>query len=52
LGSFDSQGGKTKLTLRMVFPTAEVLDHVINVYGAVEGGHQTLERLAEHLAKS
>jgi uncharacterized protein YndB with AHSA1/START domain len=50
--TFEAQGDKTKLTLRMVFPTAAVRDHVIKVYGAVEGGKQTLERLAEHLAKA
>ena len=27
--TFEAQAGKTELTLRMVFPTAEVHDHVI-----------------------
>lgn len=50
--TFEPIGEKTRLTLRMVFPTAAVREHVIKTYGAVEGGKQTLERLAEQLAKS
>jgi uncharacterized protein YndB with AHSA1/START domain len=49
--TFEAQGDKTKLTMRLVFPTAEDCDRVVREYGAVEGGKQTLERLAEHLAK-
>jgi uncharacterized protein YndB with AHSA1/START domain len=41
--------GKTKLTGRMVFPTAEARDFVVREFGAIEGGRQTLERLAEYL---
>ena len=44
-------GGKTKLTGRMVFPTAEARDFVAREFGAVEGGKQTLERLSEYLPK-
>jgi hypothetical protein len=35
----------------MVFPTAAARDKVVTEYGAIEGGKQTLERLAEHLPK-
>jgi uncharacterized protein YndB with AHSA1/START domain len=42
---------KTKVTIRMVFPSAAVRDQVVKEYGAIEGGRQTLERLAEHLPK-
>jgi uncharacterized protein YndB with AHSA1/START domain len=42
-------GGQTKLTGRLVFPTAEARDFVAREFGAVEGGRQTLERLSEHL---
>jgi len=49
--TFEAQGEKTKLTLRMVFPSAAAREHVVKTYGAIEGGKQTLERLAEHLAK-
>jgi uncharacterized protein YndB with AHSA1/START domain len=47
--TFEAQGGKTKLTLRMVFPSAGARDHVVKRYHAVEGGEQTLERLAMYL---
>lgn len=43
------ESGKTKLTGRMVFPTAEACDFVAREFGAVEGGKQTLERLCEYL---
>ena len=49
--TFEEQGGKTKLTMRMVFSSPEELEHVVKVYGAIEGGKQTLERLEEYLAK-
>jgi len=44
-----AEGGKTRLTGRMVFPTAAMRDYVAKEFGAVEGGKQTLERLSEHL---
>ena len=44
-------GDKTELTLRMVFATAEARDRIVKEYDAIEGGKQTLGRLAEHLAK-
>ena len=43
-------GGKTRVKLRMVFPTAEHRDRVAREYGAVEGGKQTLMRLCEFVA--
>jgi uncharacterized protein YndB with AHSA1/START domain len=49
--TFANQGGKTRLTLRSVFPSAAERDKVVREYGAIEGGKQTLDRLAEHLAK-
>lgn len=33
----------------MVFPSAAARDQVVKEYGALEGAHQTLARLAEHL---
>lgn len=48
--TFDApEAGKTRVTIRMVFPTAEARDLVVREYGALEGAHQTLERLAAHL---
>jgi|HubBroStandDraft_6_1064221.scaffolds.fasta_scaffold05776_2 uncharacterized protein YndB with AHSA1/START domain len=43
--------GKTKVTIHMVFPTAADRETVVKEYGAIEGGKQTLERLAEYVTK-
>ncbi len=40
---------RTRVTMRSVFPTAEDRERAAKEYGAVEGGRQTLERLAEFL---
>jgi uncharacterized protein YndB with AHSA1/START domain len=47
--TFEEQGGKTTLILRMLFPSAEARETVIKTYGAIEGGNQTLARLADFL---
>jgi len=44
------EGNKTRLTGRMVFPSAETRDFVVKEFGAIEGGKQTLERASEYLA--
>jgi uncharacterized protein YndB with AHSA1/START domain len=49
--TFATRGGKTDLTLRLVFESNAARDNVIKTYGAVEGGKQTIGRLAEYLAK-
>jgi uncharacterized protein YndB with AHSA1/START domain len=41
--------GKTKVTIHMVFQTAEDRNRVVKEFGAVEGAKQTLGRLAGHL---
>ena len=46
--SFEDQGDQTLVTMRSTFATAEERDRVIQEYGAVEGGKQTLGRLAEY----
>jgi uncharacterized protein YndB with AHSA1/START domain len=48
--TFAQRGGRTDVTLRMVFASNEVRDEVIKTYGAVEGGKQTLGRLGTYLA--
>ncbi len=48
---FTDEGGKTRLDMRSVFPSAKARDYVVESYGAVEGMHQTLARLGEYLAK-
>jgi len=50
--TFDAVGtGRTKVTIRMIFPSAAERDFVAKEFGAVEGGEQTLERLGEYLPK-
>jgi uncharacterized protein YndB with AHSA1/START domain len=48
--TFLEEGGKTRLTMRMVFVSAEERDRNVREYRSIEGGEQTLERLAEHLS--
>ena len=49
--TFEDQGGKTLVTLHSIFPTAAIRDRTVKEFGAIEGGKQTLERLAKYLAK-
>ena len=48
--TFTEQGGKTLVTMTGVFPTAEDFRLVVERYGALEGGKQTLGRMAEYAA--
>jgi hypothetical protein len=48
--TFAARGNKTDLTLRLVFDSKEMRDRAVKTYGAVEGGKQTVGRLASHLA--
>lgn len=49
--SFIDEGGKTRLTMQSLFKSAAERDKVVKEYGAIEGGNQTLARLAEFLRK-
>lgn len=49
--TFAEQGGKTELTMRLLFKSAEERDRVVRGYNAIEGGNQTLDRLREQLTK-
>lgn len=49
--TFDEGGGKTTVTMRMLFETTEEREKAVKVFGIVEGGKQTLARLEEHVAK-
>lgn len=49
--TFVERGGKTEVTVRMLFPSAQARDHVVKTYGAIDGVNQTLGRLAEHLGE-
>ncbi|MFA6239947.1 MAG: SRPBCC domain-containing protein [Candidatus Hydrogenedentales bacterium] len=48
--TFEEQGSKTKLTMRMLFASSAARDLIVQEYGAIEGGKQTLARLAGFLA--
>jgi len=47
----DAPGNKTKLTMSSVFKTKAARDLVVEKYGAIEGGNQTIDKLEEELAK-
>lgn len=49
--TFEEENGKTKVEMSLLFPTAEKRDEAAE-FGAVEGGHQTLARLADFLKKN
>lgn len=49
--TFEDLGSKTKITLSNLFATAEAFQHVVKTYDAVEGGKQTLGRLAEQVER-
>ena len=48
--SLEAEGGKTRLVWRLVFPSIAERDHVVREFGAVEGGQQTIQRLADYVA--
>lgn len=47
--NFVEQENKTILTMRLIFPSEEIREKVVNEYGAIEGANQTLDRLEEQL---
>jgi uncharacterized protein YndB with AHSA1/START domain len=47
--TFDEMAGMTALSMRAIFASTEIRDANVQKYGAVEGGTQTLARLAELL---
>lgn len=49
--TFESEGESTLITMRMRFPSAKALEHVIENYGALEGGRQTLARLDDYVTE-
>ncbi len=49
--TFEALGNKTRLTMRLLFDTPAGRDLAAREYGAVEGGRQTLARLAEYLGQ-
>jgi uncharacterized protein YndB with AHSA1/START domain len=47
--TFEEVAGGTRVTMRAVFDSAEARDQNVRDYGSIEGGKQTLERLADYL---
>ena len=48
---FEDLGGRTRLTMRMLFPSAQARNEAAE-FGAIEGGQQTLNRLAHFLSNN
>jgi uncharacterized protein YndB with AHSA1/START domain len=48
--TFAERSGKTELTMSSLFPTAAERARVVEEHGAIEGGKQTLARLAAYLS--
>lgn len=48
--TFTEVEGGTLITLHSIFPNKEARDMVVEKYGAIEGGKQTLARLEEYLS--
>jgi uncharacterized protein YndB with AHSA1/START domain len=49
--TFLDRDGQTEIVLRALLKTKAQRDHVVEHYGAIEGGRQTLERLATYVAE-
>lgn len=50
--TFADQGGKTTVTVRMLFESAAERENVIKEFGALEGLTQTLGRLGDYVARA
>src|SRR3954454_4293766 len=48
--TFAVEGAATRIEMRTVFPTIEQRDEAVEKYHAIEGGRQTLDNLAAHVA--
>ena len=49
--TFATEDGKTRVTLRAVFPTAAERDRVLKEHNAIEGGKQTPARLDQYVSE-
>lgn len=47
--TFTEVGGKTLVTVRMLFESAGLRERVVSEYGAIDGLNETLDRLSRHL---
>lgn len=46
--TFEDMGGKTRITMSALFPTAAERDRVVKEHGAIEGAAQCVARLADY----
>ena len=49
--TFAPVGAATRIEMRTVFPTKELLDEAVEKYHAIEGGQQTLGNLAAYVTE-
>jgi uncharacterized protein YndB with AHSA1/START domain len=49
--SFAPDGAATRIEMRTVFPTKELRDEAVHKYHAIEGGQQTLSKLAAYVTE-
>src|SRR6476659_9758200 len=49
--TFAPDGAATRIEMRTVFPTREQRDEAVRKYHAIEGGQQTLSKLAAYVAR-
>ena len=47
--TFERDGAATRIEMRTVFPTREMRDQAVEKYHAIEGGQQTLSKLAAYV---
>jgi uncharacterized protein YndB with AHSA1/START domain len=50
--TFTPEEGGTRVELHSVFPSIEARDYVIDNFGALQGGLETLDRFEEHVAST
>jgi uncharacterized protein YndB with AHSA1/START domain len=48
--TFEDRDGKTFLTMRAIFASAEIREKLVREFGALEGGLQMTDKLEEYLA--
>jgi uncharacterized protein YndB with AHSA1/START domain len=49
--TFAADGAATRIEMRTVFPTRELRDEAVEKYHAIEGGQQTLSKLAAYITE-
>ncbi len=50
--TFEDEGGKTRLTMRGLFETAQDYKLAVETFGAIEGAKQHVARLAEYVTRA